>query len=637
MKRRFNTAGPCIEAMHYMIPAERRLPEAAGLVEQMGYFVVHAPRQTGKTTALRALAERLTASGRYAALHASCEAGEATGEDYAEAQRAVLTELGLRADSALPPELRPPPWPGATDASLLRAALSAWAQACPRPLALFLDEIDALRGQSLVSVLRQLRAGFAERPRAFPWSVVLCGLRDVRDYKAASGGDPGRLGTSSPFNIKVESLRLGDFSADEVRELYGQHTADTGQAFTEGALARAFELTAGQPWLVNALAREVVEKMAVPPAEPVTAEHLERAKERLILARATHLDSLLVRLTEPRVKRVLAPIISGGLSPADDLDDDIKYLRDLGLVAANKPLRVANPIYREVIVRVLAGGVEEYVTAEPARFVLPDGRLAFRKLLRAFAAFWREHGEVLAAGVAYHEAAPQLVLMAFLQRIVNGGGAIDREYGVGRGRIDLLVRWPYRLADGRAAVQRRALELKVWREGEKDPLPKGLEQLDGYLARLGLKRGVLVVFDRRKRGRAGAPRFVDTKTRSGRAVRLLRALVGQAGLVRPHAAFFRGGLPRSASLPKPRLRPYQSGLAHALECRAQRPLGARAKPILAATAGLCWRLCAGVPPRRAPPGRHDNVCARRRDAGAVVPLVGHEKYGIALVKGETRR
>jgi hypothetical protein len=523
MKRRFNTAGPCRTDLHYMIPAERRLPEAPGLVDQMGYFVVHAPRQTGKTTALRALAERLTASGRYAALLASCEVGEAAGDDYTEAQRGVLSEVRQRAGLSLPPELRPPPWPDAPGTHLLSTALSAWVQACPRPLVLFLDEIDALRGQSLVSVLRQLRAGFSERPRGAPWSIVLCGLRDVRDYKAASGGDPSRLGTSSPFNIKVASLRVGDFSADEVRELYAQHTADTGQAFTEGALARAFELTAGQPWLVNALARETVEVMAVPPDEPVTAEHLDRAKERLILARATHLDSLLARLTEPRVKRVLEPLLAGGMLPTNDLDDDAAYVRDLGLVAPTKPLRVANPIYREVIARVLASGVEETVLAEPSHFVLPDGRLAFRKLLRAFAAFWREHGEALQGSLPYHEVAPQLVLMAFFQRIVNGGGFIDREYGVGRGRIDLLVRWPYRLPDGRRAVQRRALDLKVWRAGQADPLVKGLDQLDADLARLRLRRGVLVVFDRRKRRGPSAPRFSDATTRSGRAVQVLRA------------------------------------------------------------------------------------------------------------------
>ncbi|WP_437714878.1 ATP-binding protein [Sorangium sp. So ce448] len=527
MARRFNTAGPCRPDWHYMIPAERRLPEAPGLVEQMGYFVVHAPRQTGKTTALRALARRLTAAGRFAALLFSCEEGEAWGDDIGAAQRAILREIDRRAAIELPPELRPPSVPEQGNEGLLGLKLSAWARACPRPLALFFDEIDALRGQSLIGVLRQLRAGFADRPADFPASVALCGLRDVREYKAASGGDPGRLGTASPFNIKIESLRIGGFDRDEVRDLYGQHTAETGQVFTEEAIERAFALTAGQPWLVNALAREIVEKLVIPPDEPITAAHVEEAKERLILARATHLDSLVHRLTEPRVRRVLEPVLAGTYEGGGDTyDDDLSYVRDLGLVAPDNPLRIANPIYREVIVRVLASPAEARVPAPPARaFMLPDGRLDLPRILREFAEFWREHGEVLAAGMPYHEVAPQLVLMAYLQRVVNGGGHVDREYGVGRGRIDLLVRWPHAAADGTRAVQREALELKVWKDGGKDPLPKGLAQLERYLERLGLPTGVLVIFDRRKE--AGEPeertRFEEAVTPAGRRVTVLRA------------------------------------------------------------------------------------------------------------------
>jgi hypothetical protein len=508
-----------------MIPAERRLPEAPGLVEQGGYFVVHAPRQTGKTTALRALAERLTASGQYAALHFSCEVGEAAGDDFGEAQRAIFSQLRQSAELFLPAELRPPPLSDAPDSTLLGTVLTAWARACPRPLVLFFDEIDALRGQSLISVLRQLRAGFPNRPAAFPASVVLCGLRDVRDYKAASGGDPERLGTASPFNIKLASLRLGDFSEGEVRELYAQHTAETGQPFTEQAIARAFELTQGQPWLVNALAREIIEKAGVPAAEPITVDHVETAKERLILERATHLDSLVARLHEPRIRRVLEPLLAGALgADGDTYLDDLQYARDLGLCAPNNPVRVANPIYHEVIARVLAGAAESQVLAEPKSFVLPDGRLDFERLLREFAEFWREHGEVLTAGASYHEVAPQLVLMAFLQRVINGGGYVAREYGAGRGRIDLLVRWPYQ-ERGQRQWQRHALELKVWREGEKDPLPKGLIQLDAYLERLGLTEGVLVVFDRRKEAEdtESRTRFEQAQTPSGRKVTVLRA------------------------------------------------------------------------------------------------------------------
>jgi len=522
MLRHFNTAGPNNLELHYTVPAAARLPAARELIDQQGYFVVHAPRQTGKTTTLRALAKELTAEGRYAALHFTCEEASVAGDDYGAAMRAILDRIRTAAAADLPAELQPPPFPDAPDERLLAAALSAWAAACPRPLVLVFDEIDSLVGQSLISVLRQLRANFPDRPKHFPWSVILCGMRDVRDYKLAAGGSPPRIGSSSPFNIKVESSRLGDFSFEEVCALYGQHSAETGQPFTEGALARAFELSAGQPWLVNALAREIVDKMHVPASEPITPTHLDVAKERLILARATHLDSLLARLTEPRVRRILEPLIAGDIMGGDELEDDVKYVRDLGLVARTKPLRVANPIYREVIVRVLASTVEENIPNDPRAFVLPDGRLAFRKLLRAFTAFWREHGAALLGATPYHEVAAQLVFMAFLQRLVNGGGHVDREYGVGRGRIDLLVRWPYTRADGSDAVQRRAIEIKVWRPGAADPLNKGLLQLDGYLAHLGLRRGTLVIFDRRRKA-VSRPQFLDTKTRAGRAVRLLRA------------------------------------------------------------------------------------------------------------------
>jgi hypothetical protein len=222
MVRAFNTAGPCRLDKHYMIPPLGRLPEAPGLVAREGYFVVHAPRQTGKTTAIRALADELTASGRYAALAFTCETARAAGDDYVRAQRGILGQIRRRARRTLPPELRPPPWPEADEENLLGDGLAEWAHACPRPLVLFLDEIDALEDAPLISVLSQLRAGYDERPDGFPASVVLCGMRDLRDYRAASGGDPDRLRSGSPFNIKLKSLRIGDFTAGEVAELYAQ-------------------------------------------------------------------------------------------------------------------------------------------------------------------------------------------------------------------------------------------------------------------------------------------------------------------------------------------------------------------------------------------------------------------------------
>lgn len=526
MARYFNTAGPCHPDRHYMIPALQRLPEARALIERDSYFVIHAPRQTGKTTFLRAFAADLNASGRYAALSFSCEAGGPAGDDYEAAQRGILDDLRQRAAAMLPPELQPPPFPPASPLGLLRVGLAAWAAACPRPLVLFFDEIDSLTGASLHAVLRQLRAGFDDRPSHFPASIVLCGLRDVRDYKAASGGGPVRIGSPSPFNVLVESLRIANFTEEELRALYGQHTAETGQVFAEAALARAYEVTRGQPWLVNALAREIIDKIGVPPAEPITVQHVEQARERLIRARSTHLDSLAARLREARVRRIIEPILGGTVvDTGEGYDDDVEYVHDLGLIKRNGGIEIANPIYREVIARVLTAPAEDQIPPQILQrsYVLPDGRLDLSRILDDFMAFWEEQGDALLGPLPYHEVAPQLVLMAFLQRIANGGGFIDREFGLGRRRIDLLLRWPHAGADGKRQVQREALELKVWRKGEKDPRPAGLEQLDDYLARLGLDEGTLVLFDRRPR-KIGSrkPKRSRARTPSGRQVTLIR-------------------------------------------------------------------------------------------------------------------
>jgi len=257
----FNTTGPCDPQLHYMLPPTPRLPEARALIEMDRYFVLHAPRQTGKTTMLRTLASDLTAAGDIAALSFSCERAGTAGDDIGAAETILLKSLRRAADlSGWPEELLPPdPWPQNPVRTKFGEALSAWCRRCPRRIVLFLDEIDALQGASLISILSQLRDGHNIRPDGYPFptSVVLCGLRDLRDYKVACGGAPDRFNAASPFNILADSLRLGDFTTDQIAELYDQHTQATGQEFTKDAVDRVFELTQGQPWLVNAGTRRL--------------------------------------------------------------------------------------------------------------------------------------------------------------------------------------------------------------------------------------------------------------------------------------------------------------------------------------------------------------------------------------------
>ncbi|MFQ3640512.1 MAG: ATP-binding protein, partial [Chloracidobacterium sp.] len=168
-------------------------------------------------------------------------------------------------------------------------------------------------------------------------------------------------------------------------------------------------------------------------------------------------------------------------------------------------LEVANPVYREVLPRVLSGGVQDALPRLEPVWLDGEGRLVPEKLLEAFLGFWRQHGEPLLRGVAYHEIAPHIVLMAYLQRVENGGGRVTREYAIGSGRMDVCLRY------GGVTV---GIELKVWREGAGDPEAEGLEQLERYLAGLAAGAvGWLVIFDRR----AGQPPVAE-RTRAYRAV-----------------------------------------------------------------------------------------------------------------------
>ena len=478
-----------------MIPVGRRIVGVTDLIDQKLYFVIHAPRQTGKTTSYRALATELTAAGRYAAVHATCETAQAAGADVSRGIEAVLDSIELSA-SHLPEASRPEPMQllsGIGAESRLRRYLTRWAERSPLPVVLFLDEIDAVLDDTLISVLRQLRAGYPDRPERFPHSIALIGLRDVRDYRTDVRDESQSLGTASPFNVKSDSLTLRYFTADEVAELYRQHSDETGQPFTDEAVARAFELSRGQPWLVNALGRQLIEKLVTDRTATIGVEHVDQAAEVLIERRDTHLDSLLKKLTTDRVRRVIEPILAGELLLGDRLDDDISYVEDLGLVRRDAGhLRIANPIYHEVIPRALARATQYTIYHETAWYLLDDGRLDMDGLLDGFLEFWREHGEAMLASQPYREIAFQLVVMSFLQRITNGGGRIDREYAIGRGRMDLVVHWPYR-----GGLQREVLELKVWRDKKGDPLQTGLTQLSRYLPSLDVDHGALLIFDHR--------------------------------------------------------------------------------------------------------------------------------------------
>jgi hypothetical protein len=369
-----------------------------------------------------------------------------------------------------------------------------WAKkVSPKPLVLLFDEADALEGDTLISFLRQLRGGFMDRGvGTFPVSIALVGMRDLKDYITAAkdGVPPSPL---SPFNIKADSVLLGNFSQDETKKLFNQHTEETGQQITGEALEYVWEQSQGQPWIVNSLfMRATMRVLQEDDYSTVTLAHIKEAREQMVLARETHLDSLAVRIHEPAVRKTMESLITGMPDLELTASEGFRICMDMGLVKKERgtPM-VSNPIYKEVLARQLTYSAQDAIPEPEWQWERPDGSLDMDALMREFQKFWRENSEMWEEKMNYTEAFPHLLLMAFLQRVLNGGGRIDREYAAGRGRMDLAVEYN----DKTYIIE---IKLIYPYNSPSDVRDEGLEQIKRYRDKIDANApAYLVIFDRR--------------------------------------------------------------------------------------------------------------------------------------------
>ena len=496
MNRIFNIAGPCNPNDHYMIDAFRRLgDEIYSLIGQKQYFVIHAARQSGKTTLLLELAGRINKEGGYYALYCSLEKAD-TVENPEEGMPIILKSIKWALENSGMPnaQLFQENIDENDPYNALQSALTAYCRAIDKPLVLLFDEVDCLNGRTLISFLRQLRNGYITRASIpFVHSLALAGMRNIRDYRDEYRLSEQTLGSASPFNIVKAYLTLRNFTHGEISELYAQHTSETGRVFDDGAIELAWSQTQGQPWLVNAIACEVVEHLAAGDFQrPVTADMVSAAIQTIMQRRDTHFDSLVARLREGRVRRIVEPMLVGEMGDISFDSDDYIFVRDIGLIRDDRgKIEPANPIYGEMIVRVLNRSAQTEMEIRGYKYKMPrylkDNAIDMDYLLKDFQAFWRENSGIWRKKFDYQEAAPQLILQAFLQRILNGGGQIIREMAVAAGRVDLCV----------AYLDRKyPIEMKI-RYGE-DTYSEGIEQILRYMDILGSNKGWLVVFDHRQ-------------------------------------------------------------------------------------------------------------------------------------------
>jgi hypothetical protein len=370
----------------------------------------------------------------------------------------------------------------------------------PKPLVVLFDEVDVLQGEALISFLRQLRGGFAGRGIGkFPTSVALVGMRDLKDYITVGKGgiapNPG-----SPFNIKEDSALLANFHRDDIAHLIAQRTKETGQEITQEALDYVYEQSKGQPWIVNSLLmRATLRILDQDSVETVTIDHVVAARQQMIEARETHLDALSERLRDPRIKYVIQAIITGDTeTPLGRSNRDVELAIDLGLVSwsSEAGFKIANPVYEEILTRHLNSAYHDSLPPPSSwQWQQADGSLDMDRLLKEFQRFWQRHSEIWEQKADYTESFPHLLLMAFLQRVTNGSGRIEREAAAGRGRMDLAVTY-----NGQWYI----LEIKLVHPYDTPDVvqAEGLEQIRAYRDKIDpASPSYLVIFDRRPEAR----------------------------------------------------------------------------------------------------------------------------------------
>jgi hypothetical protein len=277
-------------------------------------------------------------------------------------------------------------------------------------LVLFIDldgsDLPFASTRSLTSMLGQLRDGLGGRPHAFPSSVALCRRTELLSCQAAAD-DPPPPETAGPFSAAGKRVPAGNFT----------------------------------------------------PGARITAGHVDAARERLILAMAPDLRAAADQVGQPYLQDVLEPLLAGRLSEDDDAAM-VSLLRYGGLVTGGRPVRITNPIYREVITRLLRPAPGEPASAGPPSLVLPDGRLDLPRLMNAYLAFLKD---VPALPGGYNG----FYFMDLLRRLLGDDGHCD-PHPAGSATISVLTHKSH----GPDHLKRLAVEYKVWRKGRPDPLPR---------------------------------------------------------------------------------------------------------------------------------------------------------------------
>ena len=507
--RHFGTQGRVYPEEHYIVP---RTKETANFIERVKdgkYIVLFAPRQTGKTTFFRLALEALTEKDpTYFPIQLDFQtmrnADSATFYEqlYYRIQRQiknVFQKCGGVPSETLTQFLENTTL---TDhfsmeeffenlANFLDSDSHEDVPAFKR-VVLLIDEFDGIPQTVVSDFLYALRQIYLSGKPRCPHSVGIVGVKSITqlDYDRSI----------SPFNIQDE-FRLPNFTLEQVQGLFGQYTAEVGQAFAPEVIEAVHKQTAGQPFLVNRLAQILTEELDVPKTETLTPLHFAGAHKRLLREGNTNIDHLRTNVRrDRRFESILLQIASyeSGL-PFNPDDPLMNELVTYGVIAEGPDglCEIVNPIYQHRILQIFKptfNGLENIYFPEDTGlnfidYLTATGQLEMEALLNNFQGFIARAGfRILQVPDTPQEYVGQHLLYAYLDHFVRIVGAdMFLEVQTGRGRIDLLI-----IHNQRKYI----VETKIW-EGVRY-YQSGKKQLAAYVKSEAAVEGYYVVFDHRK-------------------------------------------------------------------------------------------------------------------------------------------
>ncbi|MDR2197853.1 MAG: PD-(D/E)XK nuclease domain-containing protein [Deltaproteobacteria bacterium] len=487
-----------------MLPALPRIPDVLDLINKEDYFVLLAPRQSGKTTTILSLVNKINLEGVYHALYCSMEDLRDTSDYDAAMKTLTDTLIGSLKNSqveALRNAGHHDLWDELKNRISFRAAplnvgLREMCNKLDKDLVVFFDDVDAIADNVLSSFLSQLRIGHIERDEiSFPRSIALISTRNIIDYQVKMKPNSETLGSICPFNIIKKVLTLSDFTPAEIASLYVQHSEASGQIIENQAVQRTWYWTEGQPWLVNAIASETLEDiLSKDYSIPITVSLIDQAAGNLMRKRTTHIDSLPKRLAEPGVRGVIERVASLSSTTAyeyiantdagESFNDALQYCIDLGLLKKDDTPRPANRLCAGVIMRYLSDNMDLQVSNDIVANWMDGNKIHMDRLLKEFQNWWAANASRYQKCLEYNETSQHVLLSAFLQRVLNVGATIAFEYVLGRGRADIVLIYN---------SNKYVIELKI-KDSEISEI-NSVNQLLDYMDAASVTEGWLIVFD----------------------------------------------------------------------------------------------------------------------------------------------